>query len=303
LHQRAGGHAAEPALLRRRRAQHPRLRRARGEPARGDHARRVFGRREERDHRQRRVRTLLRRRAVGRGGVRGHRQRVRRAPARLAHGRRCRRALALAGRPGARGRRARAGPPGLEVPALPQHRGAAVSTPRPADGHEARIAELRARRRARLRVLALRSVVLGTGVFLLAVLVLTWLLTTVGGRDVVLRQIVARLPAGTTLTWSRAEGPVSGPLTLHDVHFAMPRRRDPACVPTPEASCAMGTIRFDAALVVLDPALRPLLGRRLRLDALQVRGATLDLPRSDTPFELPRWPESLPGIAPPLALQ
>src|SRR5690606_10936439 len=32
-------------------------------------------------------------------------------------------------------------------------------------------------------------------------------------------------------------------------------------------------------------------------------GATLDLPRSDTPFELPRWPESLPGIAPPLALQ
>lgn len=178
-----------------------------------------------------------------------------------------------------------------------------MSTPRPADGHEARIAELRARRRARLRVLALRSVVLGTGVFLLAVLVLTWLLTTVGGRDVLLRQIVARLPAGTTLTWSRAEGPVSGPLTLHDVHFAMPRRRDPACVPTPEASCAMGTIRFDAALVVLDPALRPLLGRRLRLDALQVRGATLDLPRSDTPFELPRWPESLPGIAPPLALQ
>jgi translocation and assembly module TamB len=171
------------------------------------------------------------------------------------------------------------------------------------DAHEARIAELRARRRARLRVLAVRSALLGTGVFLLAVLALTWLLNTVGGRDVLLRQIVARLPAGSTLSWSRAEGPASGPLTLHDVRFTMPRQRDPECVPTPQASCAMGTIRFQAALVVLDPALRPLLGRRLRLDALVVRDAALDLPRSDTPFELPRWPESLPDIAPPLALQ
>src|SRR5690606_25674892 len=33
------------------------------------------------------------------------------------------------------------------------------------------------------------------------------------------------------------------------------------------------------------------------------RGARLDLPRSDTPFELPQWPETLPEIAPPLALQ
>jgi translocation and assembly module TamB len=173
----------------------------------------------------------------------------------------------------------------------------------PPDVHDARIAELRARRRARLRLLAVRSAFLGVGVFVLALLALTWLLTTVGGRDVLLRQIVARLPAGTTLTWSRAEGPASGPLTLHDVHFAMPRQRDPDCVPTPQASCASGIIRFDAALVVLDPALRPLLGRRLRLDALVVRDATLDLPRSDKPFELPRWPGSLPGIAPPLALQ
>ncbi len=171
------------------------------------------------------------------------------------------------------------------------------------NAHEARIAELRARRRARLRVLAIRSAFLGIGVFLLAVLALAWLLNTVGGRDVLLRQIVARLPAGTTLAWARAEGPASGPLTLHDVRFAMPRQRDPDCVPTPQASCAMGTIRFRAALVVLDPAIRPLLGRRLRLDALVVRDATLELPRSDKPFELPRWPESLPAVAPPLALQ
>lgn len=152
-------------------------------------------------------------------------------------------------------------------------------------------------------MLALRSAILGVGVFVLALLALGWLLNTVGGRDLLLRQIVARLPANTTLAWSRAEGPVSGPLTLHDVRFSMPRQRDPDCVPAPPASCAMGTIRFRAALVVLDPAIRPLLGRRLRLDALVVRDATLDLPRSDKPFELPRWPESLPGISPPLALQ
>lgn len=171
------------------------------------------------------------------------------------------------------------------------------------DAHETRIAELRAKRRARLRMLALRSALLGIGVFVLVVLALGWLLNTVGGRDLLLRQIVARLPAGTTLAWSRAEGPVSGPLVLHDVRFSMQRQRDPACVPAPRASCAMGTIHFRAALVVLDPAIRPLLGRRLRLDALVVRDAALDLPRSDKPFELPRWPESLPDIAPPLALQ
>src|SRR5690606_658247 len=137
----------------------------------------------------------------------------------------------------------------------------------------------------------------------LVVVLLAWLLKTVAGRDVLLNQIVSRLPTGTTLTWTSAEGPAAGPLTLHDVHFSMPRQIDPACVATADASCAMGRVVFDARTVVLDPALRPLLGRRLRLDALVVRDATLELPRSDTPFELPQWPESLPGIAPPLDLQ
>src|SRR5690606_26651593 len=97
--------------------------------------------------------------------------------------------------------------------------------------------------------------------------------------------------------------PAAGPLTLRGVHFSMPRQIDPACMPTDTASCEMGRIVLDAQTVVLDPALRPLLGKRLRLDALVVQGATLSLPRSDTPFELPRWPESLPDIAPPLELQ
>ena len=173
----------------------------------------------------------------------------------------------------------------------------------PPEERERRIRELREQRHKRLTVLAWRSAFIAIGIALLAALLLYWLLTTVGGRDVLLRQIVSRLPPGAELTWQRAEGPASGPMTLHGVHFSLPRQVDPACVPSDEASCEMGTIVFDAARIVLDPALRPLLGRRLRLDAMVVHDARLDLPRSDTPLELPQWPETLPEIAPPLALQ
>ncbi|MFL6591982.1 MAG: translocation/assembly module TamB domain-containing protein [Luteimonas sp.] len=164
-------------------------------------------------------------------------------------------------------------------------------------------AQRNAARRALARRVALRSA-LGTLALVAIVGALGWwLLTTIGGRDVLLRQIVARLPSGTTLTWQRAEGPASGPLTLHGVRFAMPRALDPACVATPGHSCAMGTITFSAQTIVLDPALRPLLGRTLRLDALSIAGATLALPKTTEPFKFPRWPGSLPQIAPPLALQ
>ena len=112
--------------------------------------------------------------------------------------------------------------------------------PLPADAddaqREARIAELRSLRRKRQRTVALRS---GLGTLALAVvagLLLYWLLMTIGGRDVLLRQIVARLPADTALTWKSAEGPASGPMTLRGVHFSMPRQRDPDCVPTPQAN-------------------------------------------------------------------
>lgn len=179
--------------------------------------------------------------------------------------------------------------------------------PLPADAsreqREARIAELRVLRHRRRRKLAIRSGIgIGT-VGLLAVAAVWWLVSTIGGRDFLLRQIVSRLPADAVLTWDRAEGPVSGPMILRGVHFSLPRQRDPDCVPTPQASCAMGTIVFSARTLVLDPAIRPLLGRTLRLDALDVAGATLDLPRSDTPFELPRWPDVLPAIEPPLDLR
>jgi translocation and assembly module TamB len=150
---------------------------------------------------------------------------------------------------------------------------------------DARIADLRARRRARMRWLALRGAVLAGALVLLLGLGVGWLLNSVGGRDLLLAQIVARLPADATLTWARADGPASGPMTLHGLRFAW-----------------KGTV-FRADEVVLDPAVRPLLSRTLRLDALRVRGAVLSIPRDKEPFRLPEWPGSLPAIAPPIALR
>lgn len=128
----------------------------------------------------------------------------------------------------------------------------------------------------------------GLGVLALvigAVVLVYWLLQTVAGRDVLLAQIISRLPVGATLTWDKVEGPIAGPLTIHGLDF---RYQD---------------YRFTARRAYLDPDIRPLLGRRLRLDAFEIEGATLDLVPSDEPFELPRWPESLPPVEMPLAIQ
>jgi len=167
------------------------------------------------------------------------------------------------------------------------------------DAHDARIAELRAKRRARLRYLAVRGSFVAGVLTLGFAALLYWLLATIGGRDVLLAQIQQRLPAEAKLTWERAEGPAAGPLVLYGVRFTYLMadkhgQRDPV---------HPRLLEFTAQRAMLDPALRPLLGRLLRLDALQLEGATLEIPESDEPFELPRWPESLPGINPPLALQ
>lgn len=120
---------------------------------------------------------------------------------------------------------------------------------------------------------------------LLAVALVYALLQTIAGRDFLLAQIIARLPAGSSLTWDKVEGPLAGPLTLHGVDFRFDQ------------------IHFSADRVHLEPDLRPLLRRRLRLDVLEIDNAVLDLPKDEEPFELPRWPEVLPNIEMPLAIQ
>lgn len=149
-----------------------------------------------------------------------------------------------------------------------------------------RLAELKARRRARLRKAGMRSGIGLLVLLLLLVLGVYWLLQTVAGRDVLMAQIVARLPAGSSLTWSKIDGPLAGPLTLHDLDFQY------------------DGLRFTAAEAHLDPDIRPLLGRTLRLDALRLRDAHLDMgPADEEPFQLPTWPDVLPALDMPLSIQ
>lgn len=165
--------------------------------------------------------------------------------------------------------------------------------------HDERIVELRARRRKRLRWLALRGGVATAALVVAVVAFAYWLLTSIGGRELLLAELVQRLPDNATLTWKRVEGPARGPLTLHDVRFSFV----PACPPAPEACVPRDPVVFNARQLTLDFALRPLLGRRLQLDALHVTDASLLLSSSPEPFKLPTWPEVLPDIAPPLALR
>ncbi len=180
--------------------------------------------------------------------------------------------------------------------------------PLPADAtpeqREARLAELRTLRAKRRRKVALRSALGSIAVIVLALGLGWWLLSTIGGRDFLLAQVRARLPEGTELSWTKAEGPVRGPMVLHGVRFVS--RGCPAVDEKPVAypDCAHPRVTtFTAKRIVVDPAIRPLFGKRLRLDALDVSDAALDLPDADEPFELPTWPDVLPQIAPPLALR
>lgn len=152
----------------------------------------------------------------------------------------------------------------------------------------------------------IRRVVLRVGGIALVLLLLisagalTWLLATVGGRDFLLRHITAQLPAGSTLTWTQAEGHLAGPLTLRGVQLRMPMQRDGDCVATAQAACAMGTLKLDAGTLTLEAALLPLLTRSVRVHSLRLADARLDLPRDDSPFKLPRWPDVLPMLDVPV---
>jgi translocation and assembly module TamB len=121
----------------------------------------------------------------------------------------------------------------------------------------------------------------------LAVLLLLGIgaLNTVAGRDLLLARIVAALPSDMSLRWDSAEGTAAGPLTLKGVHLTYHGHE------------------LRAAELTLDPALRPLVWGKLRLDALQLRDAQLAIAASTEPFRLPQWPDSLPAIEPPLPIR
>lgn len=171
------------------------------------------------------------------------------------------------------------------------------------DPHEARIAELRARRKARMRVLARRSLVGTLALGLLGLGLVLWLLQTVAGRDALLGRIVAALPDGTTLTWGRAEGRVGGALVLHDVRLYILGCPDAADgTPVAWPGCAT-PLRTTLTATRLSLHARSVSGSGLRLRTLGIADAVLVLPEDDSPPELPRWPESLPALALPLGIE
>jgi len=124
-----------------------------------------------------------------------------------------------------------------------------------------------------------------TALVVLAVALALWLFSTIAGRDYLLARIVSSLPSDAALTWESAEGPAAGPLTLRGVHVTW-KGND-----------------LRARELSLDPALQPLVWRKLRLDALQLRDATLSIAPGTEPFRLPQWPRSLPAIDTPLPIQ
>lgn len=138
---------------------------------------------------------------------------------------------------------------------------------------------------------------------LLTTLALGWLLGSGSGRDALLAQLRARLPAGIELHWSRAEGNLGGALTLHDLHL-LDRTCPPARAAAAPTQCdAARTTSFSAKRLTIVPRLGQLLRKRLSLETLIVQDAQLNLPTpEDEPFTLPRWPDALPRIALPLAV-
>lgn len=151
-----------------------------------------------------------------------------------------------------------------------------------------------------------RLVRLGVGLVLSTILMLVvaaWLLHSERGRDVVLHRLVAQLPAGARLHWTQAEGTLAGPLRLRDVQLTLPVQRDADCIATPKARCAMGQFSLHMQYLRIEPALRSLLGGRLRLETLALQNVTVAVPRNDTAFSFPQWPELLPTLALPFAIQ
>ncbi len=132
---------------------------------------------------------------------------------------------------------------------------------------------------------------------------LGWLLGSASGRDVVLHQLTRQLPDGSTLQWHTAQGALAGPLQLGGFQLSMPMQRDADCQPTPARPCAQGTLRVNAETLAVDPAVLALLSGRLQLDRLALRGVTIDLPRDDSPFKLPTWPDVLPTLGLPMTVQ
>ncbi len=130
-----------------------------------------------------------------------------------------------------------------------------------------------------LTVVAALIVVLGIAVFSV------WLTRTDAGRDFALARVQGMLPDSAQLRWKSVDGQLYQGLQFERLTY------------TDE------DLRIEAATLEFKVSLGPLLYRKLYLKHINATHVRVDLPKDDTPFELPRWPESLPALNLPLAIQ
>ena len=112
-----------------------------------------------------------------------------------------------------------------------------------------------------------------------------WLLHSTAGRDFVLAQAQGQLPKGARLQWQKVEGVLAEGLRFQKLSYADADQR------------------YEAGLLEIEADILPLLFRHLNIAHLRAERVRLHLKKDDTPFEFPRWPESLPALDLPLRIR
>lgn len=118
-----------------------------------------------------------------------------------------------------------------------------------------------------------------------AVAVIGWLLYSPAGRDFILTQAQKQLPDGARLQWQRVDGVFADGLRFNRLVYADAEQR------------------YEAGLLEIDADILPLLFRHVNIAHLRAEHVRLHLKKDDTPFEFPRWPESLPELDLPLRIR
>jgi translocation and assembly module TamB len=109
-----------------------------------------------------------------------------------------------------------------------------------------------------------------------------WLTRTENGRDFILQQAQVRLPEGANLTWKSVDGSLAGGLAFEQLVYAD------------------ATQRFEAGSLDLSLRLPALLFGNVDIKTINAGKVRVYLAKDDSPFEFPRWPESLPTLDMPL---
>ncbi|MBP6298997.1 MAG: translocation/assembly module TamB domain-containing protein [Arenimonas sp.] len=111
-----------------------------------------------------------------------------------------------------------------------------------------------------------------------------WVTNTVGGRDFALRQAQAQLPLDTKLYWKSVQGTLAKGLQFNQFVYSD------------------ATQRFEATSLNFNIKLSPLLFGKVHSDFVVAKHVKIYLAKDETPFEFPRWPESLPSLDVPISV-